>query len=75
VGPVINIYHFFRLLSIAFNLTLGISATIFDVTVEKGLELLTIRHYTDEVIERLTEGKNILLQQKTANTIQILFKG
>ncbi|MBN2637639.1 MAG: aspartate kinase [Bacteroidales bacterium] len=37
-----------------------------------GLELLTIRHYNDEVIEKLSEGKRIFLTQKTRSTIQLL---
>jgi aspartate kinase len=48
------------------------AALFFDVQVQKNLRLLTIRHYTPQKIEALTKGKNILLQQKTTTTIQVL---
>ena len=47
---------------------------LFDVSIEKGLTLLTIRHYTKELFEELTNGKQIVLQQMTAETIQALIK-
>jgi aspartate kinase len=48
------------------------ASEIFDVKLQKGLTLLTIRHYTDEAIDRQTKGKTILLEQKTTETIQLL---
>ncbi len=45
---------------------------LFDVVVEKGLTLLTIRHYDEKVIKDLTEKKIIVLQQKTLETIQMV---
>jgi aspartate kinase len=45
---------------------------IFDVQVTKGLTLLTIRHYNKETVDKLTNGKSILLRQQTADTIQLL---
>ncbi len=48
------------------------AAVFFDVQVRKGLCLLTIRHYTQAKIDELTLGKNILLEQKTTETIQVL---
>jgi aspartate kinase len=51
-----------------------VASSIFEVQIEKNLVLLTIRHYTKEVIEKLTEGKTIELEQKTADTIQVLMK-
>lgn len=45
-----------------------------DVRISKDLSLLTIRHYTDEIFEKLTKGKKILLRQQTPETIQILMK-
>ena len=50
------------------------ASEIFDVQIEKNLKLLTIRHYDSEIIKELTYKKNILLQQKTTETIQILMK-
>ena len=46
----------------------------FDVQVQKDLTLLTVRHYTDEVIAKLTAGKKQVLSQKTADTIQVLLQ-
>ncbi len=45
-----------------------------DVQLVQGLSLLTVRHYTKEVFEKLTEGKKILLRQQTPETIQLLFQ-
>ena len=45
---------------------------IFDVQVIKDLTLLTIRHYDEEVVDKLTTGKTILLRQQTAETVQLL---
>jgi aspartate kinase len=48
------------------------AAAFFDVSVQKNLRLLTIRHYTPEKIEALTQGKKVLLEQKTTETVQVL---
>lgn len=54
---------------------LALEASAFlDVQVVKGLSLLTVRHYTKEVFEKLTEGKTILLRQQTPETIQLLLQ-
>lgn len=39
----------------------------------EDLQLLTIRHYTPALLEELTTGKRILLEQKTRHTIQFVF--
>jgi aspartate kinase len=49
-------------------------AEIFDVQVVKNLTLLTIRHYSKEIFEKLTDGKSILLRQQTNDTIQVLMQ-
>jgi len=49
------------------------AASIFNVQIEKKLQLLTIRHYTNEVFEKLTEDKKIILTQRTPTTIQVLY--
>lgn len=49
------------------------AAAIFDVQVEKNLSLLTIRHYQKEIFEELTKDKNIILTQRTKETIQVLY--
>lgn len=53
------------------KLALAASA-VFDVDVIKGLKLLTVRHYTKEVFEKLTADKTILLRQQTPDTVQVL---
>jgi aspartate kinase len=55
------------------NLALAASAG-FDVVVEKGLTLLTIRHYQNELLQKMTEGKKILLRQQSPETVQVLMK-
>lgn len=50
------------------------AAAGFDVAVEKGLTLLTIRHYTQEVLDRMTAGKQLLLRQQSPETVQVLMK-
>jgi len=39
-----------------------------------GLQLITIRHYTNKVILELTHDKNIFLEQKSRATVQFLVK-
>jgi aspartate kinase len=46
----------------------------FDVQVIRGLTLLTIRHYTDAVLDELTAGKKVLLRQQTTEIIQLLMQ-
>ncbi len=53
------------------KLALAASA-IFDVQVEKGLQLLSIRHYTNEILEKMTEGKKIELKQQSPETVQLV---
>ena len=50
------------------------AAEIFDVQVEKGLTLLTIRHYTESLLAEMTKGKTIELRQQSPDTIQVLLK-
>jgi aspartate kinase len=50
-----------------------IASEIFDVQIEKGLTLLTIRHYTEDLLKELTNGKNTVLVQKTKQTVQVLY--
>jgi aspartate kinase len=40
----------------------------------ENVSLLTIRHYTPEKRKQLTEGKNIILEQKTRSTLQVIIK-
>lgn len=50
------------------------ASELFDVHVEKDIVLLTVRHYTNEVISELTADKTELLSQKTKETLQVLLK-
>jgi aspartate kinase len=50
------------------------ASSFLDVQVKKDLSLLTIRHYTQEVFEKLTKERNIILRQQTPDTIQLLLK-
>src|SRR6187401_2922595 len=55
------------------KLALAASA-FFDINVTKGLTLLTIRHYTREIYDKLTVGRKMLLQQRTNETVQALLQ-
>lgn len=48
------------------------ASEILDVQVIRDLSLLTIRHYQQELVTSLTNGKSILLRQQTPETIQLL---
>lgn len=50
------------------------ASEIFDVQVEKGLSMLTIRHFNQELLEKMTTGKEIVLKQQTRETVQVLYK-
>lgn len=47
----------------------------FDVTVTRELHLLTIRHYTQQLLDQLVMDAKILLKQQTQETIQVLLEG
>ena len=40
----------------------------------EGLELLTLRHYTPEAIAQYTEGREVLMEQKTRHTLQMVVR-
>jgi len=46
----------------------------FDISLTRNLTLLTIRHYTKELVEKLTEGCQVVLQQQTPETVQLLLQ-
>jgi aspartate kinase len=50
------------------------AATLFDIQVTKDLTLLTIRHYNEAILEQLSKGKEIVLLQKTPQTVQALYR-
>jgi aspartate kinase len=46
----------------------------FVISVEEGFELVTIRHYDQQTIDRVTEDKKIVLIQKSEQTARILMR-
>ena len=46
----------------------------FQVKYNENLELVTIRHYDQATIDRVSEGKKKLLEQRTRNTVRILMQ-
>lgn len=44
----------------------------YNVSDNEDVSLLTIRHYTPEVLADLTKGRHILLEQKTRHTVQLV---
>jgi aspartate kinase len=46
----------------------------FNVLVNENLNLLTIRHYTQKVLDENVDEKNVLLEQKSRHTIQLVMK-
>ena len=52
---------------------LALSASeLFDVQVEKNLSMLTIRHYRDDLLQKLSNGKRIRLRQQSPETVQLV---
>lgn len=46
----------------------------FNVKYNTGLELITIRHYTPEAIRRVLDGKTVMIEQRTRNTVYFVLK-
>lgn len=46
----------------------------YTVRFNEPLRLLTIRHYTPSVISKLSENQEVLLEQKTRNTVRIVLR-
>jgi len=46
----------------------------YHVRYNEGLELVTIRHYTANIIEKLTHQKTVLLEQRTRQTARLVLK-
>lgn len=46
----------------------------YQVLYNDGLELLTIRHYSEQIVDELVKGKDILLEQKTRQTMRLLMR-
>jgi len=50
------------------------ASLIFNVKVTKNLTLLTIRHYSKDIYDKLAAGRRTVLQQRTMDTIQALLQ-
>jgi aspartate kinase len=46
----------------------------YKVLFNKGLSLLTVRHFSEELLKELLQGKEILLEQKTRNTARYVYR-
>ena len=46
----------------------------YEVRFNEGLELVTIRHYDQATIDRVTVDKDILVEQRTRYTIRMVMK-
>jgi aspartate kinase len=46
----------------------------YKVHTNDNVSLLTVRHFTPEVVSELTKGKQILLRQETRKTVQVVMK-
>lgn len=46
----------------------------FEINVYNNLELLTIRHFTEEIRDKYTQNKHQILAQKNENTVQYLMR-
>ena len=44
----------------------------FQVLYNTEVSLVTIRHYNEDIIKRLTNGKNVLVEQKTRQTARFV---
>ena len=46
----------------------------FNVVLDRNLELITVRHYLNHVLEALKAGKIVLLEERLPNTVQMVVK-
>ena len=52
----------------------GIFEETYNIEYTEGLELVTIRHYDQATIERVTESKEVMVEQKTQQTVRFILK-
>jgi aspartate kinase len=50
------------------------AAEHFEVQIEKGLTLLTIRHYREDILQKMTGDREVVLRQQGPETVQVLMK-
>jgi aspartate kinase len=48
--------------------------TEFTAVYNETVEMLSIRHYTTEALERITKGREILLEQRTRSTVRFVMR-
>jgi aspartate kinase len=46
----------------------------FKVIIDRGLELITVRHYRPEVLDSLRQGRIVLLEERIRQTVQMVVK-
>ncbi|MEL6864184.1 MAG: aspartate kinase [Bacteroidota bacterium] len=46
----------------------------FQIVIERGLQLITVRHYENTMLEALKKGKMVLAEERINNTIQTVVK-
>lgn len=46
----------------------------YETRYNEGLELLTVRHYTEEALTRVVNGRKILMELRSRNTVQVVLK-
>jgi aspartate kinase len=46
----------------------------FNIIYNENAEILTIRHYTPEAVERIIRGREILLEQRTRNSVRFVVR-
>jgi aspartate kinase len=51
-----------------------LASSFFNVNIQKGLMLLTLRHYTKEYLKMNEANHEIIMEQRTSDTIQQLMK-
>ncbi len=49
-------------------------ANEFKVVVDRGQELITVRHFNQQVVDELKKGKIVLFEERLSNTIQMVVK-
>ena len=55
-----------------FDALLAALSDDFDCRYNEGVDLVTIRHYTQAVMDRIVNGREILLEQRTRHTVQLV---
>ena len=46
----------------------------FSAAYNENVEMLSIRHYSNEAIERITHGREVLLEQRTRSTVRFVVR-